>query len=102
MYCMNCGSKIVEGNRFCINCGRPVQNNEESKSQGENVVYVDEEKLEPIKDNSFVVPLVFGILLASILTIVCVSSLNKETTSRMNKRTCKVDTVKRIHIYKHN
>lgn len=101
MYCKNCGSKIVEGNKFCINCGRPIQNSKNSKNKKENVIYIDEEKIEPIKDNSFVVPLVFGILLASILTIVCVSSLNKETTNKMHNKTCKVDIVKQIHIYKH-
>ncbi len=91
MYCSNCGAEIVNNHKFCINCGRPVQViNQEIKDE-KIIEYKEEKKLEPLKDNSFVVPLVFGILLASILTIVCVASFNKETTNTMQKRICQVD-----------
>ena len=41
MFCLKCGSELLEGERFCSNCGAPVEQTEPEKN------YSDEEPAKP-------------------------------------------------------
>lgn len=102
MYCINCGKEITGNYKFCINCGNEIKNLQETKvekketikknqdNKEQEIIY-KEEQIKSIVDNNIVVPLVFGILLATILSIVCISSFNKETNNALKYTICKID-----------
>ena len=95
MYCINCGKEITGDYKFCINCGKEIKKNIPKKPKKKVEVETQEieykEELKSIADNNIVVPLVFGILLASILSIVCISSFNKETSNALKYTINKID-----------
>lgn len=96
MYCINCGKEITGDYKFCINCGKEIKRSVPQKAKKKNeikepVIEYKEEELKSIADNNIVVPLVFGILLASILSIVCISSFNKETSNALKYTINKIE-----------
>ena len=74
MYCGNCGNQLKENVHFCGKCGHPVK--VESK-----VIYVEENKLPSILGDGAVVALMFGVLILSLVTIACASSVTQKTSS---------------------
>ena len=45
MYCINCGTKIEDGNSFCTNCGTKVENVEIKKEDTNNTTNVNSKKV---------------------------------------------------------
>lgn len=99
MYCINCGKEIVNNYKFCINCGKEIKNSNvedtkiEKKEQNEQIEYIKDNEIVPIMGNNIVIPLIFGILLATILSIVCISSFNKEQENVLRNIICKQEII---------
>ena len=68
MYCGNCGKKLNENDHFCGLCGMKV---------APKIVYVEEQPLEPIYNNTVVVLLTFFFLFLAFATIIGTAFVTK-------------------------
>lgn len=73
MYCGNCGNKLKKNEKFCGKCGRARE--EENK---EEIIYQEEQQLEPIISNTGVIALTITILVLALATIICTSIITKD------------------------
>ncbi|MBR4693211.1 MAG: zinc ribbon domain-containing protein [Bacilli bacterium] len=71
MYCGNCGNKLGKDENFCGKCGR-------AREVKEEVIYQEEQQLEPIISNTGVVALTITVLVLAIATIIVTSVITKD------------------------
>ena len=56
MFCTNCGYELKEGDRFCENCGAPVENPPVENPPVENPVKTIKEEPVPIQPENTALP----------------------------------------------
>jgi len=71
MYCGNCGNKLGKDENFCGKCGRKRETKEE-------IIYQEEQQLEPIISNTGVIALTITVLVLAIATIIVTSVITKD------------------------
>ena len=80
MYCIRCGSALKENARFCGRCGSMayvLPTTTPVVAPKPKVVYVEEQPMESLMDNSTIVALTFCVLVFSIMTIVLASVITR-------------------------
>ena len=83
MYCRYCGTKLLDNDKYCGKCGKKLAI--ENKVQKENIVYVEEKKIDSILSNTAIVALTICVLVLSLTIIICASLLtNNNEYNRLN------------------
>ena len=83
MYCRYCGTKLLDNDKYCGKCGKKLVI--EQPIQNENVVYVEEKKMDSILNNTAIVALTICVLVLSLTIIICASLLtNNIEYNRLN------------------
>lgn len=78
MFCINCGTKMTDGDQFCGVCGAKAYVPEVSTQKQSKVVYVNEKPPKELVDYRIVLPCVFLIVFMSLLSIVLISLYTKD------------------------
>ena len=77
MFCRKCGTKLEENARFCGNCGTEVIiiNNIQPQPIKEEIVYVKEEKIKSLVNDSLIYGVVLGTIVIAIGLIITLSTI---------------------------